>query len=126
MTVYVDDMAAEFKPKHRPGRTYVMCHIIADTDAELFAMADRIGVARRWHQGDHFDITKSKRALAIAAGARAITLRQLAHMAMHRRRGRPLGTPEQAQAEIDAAHRAAGIQPAGAAQSQLDLGDRHA
>lgn len=44
MTVYVDDMKAEFAPSHRPGRTYVMSHMIADTDAELHAMADRIGV----------------------------------------------------------------------------------
>ena len=34
------------------------------------AMADRIGVLRKWHQGDHYDITKSKRALAVAAKAR--------------------------------------------------------
>lgn len=69
MTVYVDDMATPVQPKHRPGRTYVMCHMIADTEAELHVMAARIGVARRWHQGDHYDIAKSKRALAIAAGA---------------------------------------------------------
>jgi hypothetical protein len=42
---------------------------------ELHAMADRIGVARRWFQAPpkasfwHYDIAKSKRALAVAAGA---------------------------------------------------------
>jgi hypothetical protein len=41
--VYVDDMRAKY------GRM-VMCHLIADTDAELHAMAKAIGVARRWHQ----------------------------------------------------------------------------
>ena len=97
MTVYVDDMKADFEPKHRKGRTYVMSHMIADTEAELHAMADKIGVARKWHQGDHYDITQSKKALAIAAGARAITYRQLACMAMNRRRGLPLGTPETAE-----------------------------
>lgn len=66
MTVYVDDMRAKF------GRL-VMCHMIADTDAELHAMADRIGLARKWHQGDHYDIALSKRALAVAAGAVEIT-----------------------------------------------------
>lgn len=43
MTVYVDDMRAPF------GRMK-MCHMVADSDAELHAMAARIGVARRWHQ----------------------------------------------------------------------------
>ncbi len=79
MTVYVDDMRAKF------GRL-VMCHMIADTDEELHAMADKIGVARRWHQGDHYDIALSKRALAVAAGAKEITQRECAIMAMHRRR----------------------------------------
>lgn len=96
MTVYVDDMEADFEPSHRPGRKYVMCHMIADTDAELHAMADKIGVARRWYQGDHYDIAKSKRALAVKAGAREITMRQLACMAQLRRRGLPMGEPETA------------------------------
>ena len=97
MTVYVDDMEAEFKPAHAPGRKYIMCHMIADTEAELHAMADKIGVLRKWYQGDHYDITKSKRALAVAAGAVEITMRQLARMAMNRRRGLPMGTPAQAE-----------------------------
>lgn len=101
MTVYVDDMKADFKPQHRPGRRYVMSHMIADTEDELHAMAARIGVARKWYQGDHYDITQSKRAEAIKAGARAITLRQLSVMAARRRRGLPLGSPEEAQAWID-------------------------
>lgn len=50
-----------------------MCHMIADTAEELHAMADRIGVARRWFQAKasfpHYDIAKSKRALAVEAGA---------------------------------------------------------
>lgn len=67
MTVYVDDMRAPF------GRM-VMCHMLADTTDELLAMADRIGVDRRWRQKagtphEHFDIALSKRALAVKAGA---------------------------------------------------------
>ena len=67
MTVYVDDMAAPF------GRM-VMFHMVADTDEELHAMADKIGVARRWHQKagtmhSHYDICKAKRAQAVAHGA---------------------------------------------------------
>lgn len=69
MSVYVDNMAARY-------RRMVMCHMLADTEAELHAMADRIGGARRWHQGDHYDICLAKKALAIQAGAIAITQRQ--------------------------------------------------
>jgi hypothetical protein len=95
MTVYVDDMRAPY------GRL-IMCHMIADTDAELHAMADRIGVKRKWHQGDHYDIALAKRALAVAAGAREITQRQLGIMAVTRRRhpDLPLITPEEADARI--------------------------
>lgn len=67
MAVYVDDMRASY------GRM-TMCHMVADTEAELLAMADRIGVARRWYQWPmsrypHFDVCLSKRALAVRAGA---------------------------------------------------------
>lgn len=67
MTVYVDDMRAQY-------RRMVMCHMLADTDEELHAMAARIGVARKWHQKDgtphsHYDICLSKRALAVKFGA---------------------------------------------------------
>ncbi|SPA44653.1 DUF4031 domain-containing protein [Cupriavidus taiwanensis] len=67
MAVYVDDMEASY------GRM-VMCHMLADTTAELLAMADKIGVQRKWLQKagthhEHFDIAKSKRALAVQHGA---------------------------------------------------------
>jgi hypothetical protein len=86
MTVYVDDMRAKF------GRL-IMCHMIADTAAELHAMADRIGVTRKWYQGDHYDIALSKRALAIRAGAVQITWRQLGFMVVARRRGQKFEAP---------------------------------
>lgn len=90
MTVYVDDMRAKF-------RRMIMCHMIADTEDELHAMAERIGIAVRWHQGDHYDIALSKRALAVAAGAVEITLRQCASMNMRRRVIGSLGKPEDAE-----------------------------
>ena len=43
MTVYVDNMQASY------GRMK-MCHMVADSTDELLAMADRIGVARKWLQ----------------------------------------------------------------------------
>lgn len=98
MTVYVDDMKAEFIAKHVAGRRYVMSHMIADTEPELHAMAARIGVQRRWFQGDHYDITQSKRVLAVKYGAREITLRHCGLMVSNRKAGLGLGDPETADA----------------------------
>jgi len=62
VAVYVEEA------KYLFGRM-VMCHMLADTSAELHEMADRIGIARKWFQRDasapHYDICKSKRALAV-------------------------------------------------------------
>lgn len=96
MTVYVDDMRAKF------GRL-IMCHMIADSDEELLAMADKIGVQRKWHQypgthRTHFDIALSKRALAIAAGAIEITWRQTSAMSWRRQQTGQLGSPADAEA----------------------------
>jgi len=73
MTVYVDNMKASYA-------RMTMCHMLADTSAELLAMADKIGIARRWLQKagtvqEHFDICMSKRAAAVRAGAVEVTLR---------------------------------------------------
>ncbi len=88
MTVYVDDMRARF-------HDHIMCHMIADTEAELHAMAAQIGIARRWYQGDHYDVTLDRRAQAIALGAREITWRECSLMTVLRRRNpaAPLVTP---------------------------------
>lgn len=81
MAVYVDDA------RHRLGRM-VMCHMLADTDDELRAMARAIGVPERHHQGDHFDVCLRSRARAIAAGAVEVTQRQAVQI---RRRLRACG-----------------------------------
>jgi hypothetical protein len=50
----------------------IMCHMLADSLDELHEMADRIGVQRKWFQAKnvpHYDICKSKRALAVKYGA---------------------------------------------------------
>ena len=68
MAVYVDPAAWPF------GRM-MMCHLWADTDAKLHAFARQLGLERRWHQcppkasWSHYDISKSKRALAVRLGA---------------------------------------------------------
>ena len=92
MTVYVDNMRAKF------GRL-ILCHMIGDTEAELHAMADRIGVARKWYQGDHYDIALSKRSTAIAAGACPITWRQASFMSLARQRDPNVKLLPPAQAE---------------------------
>lgn len=81
--VYVDDMRA-------PYRRMVMCHMLADSDEELHAMAARIGVARRWHQKagtphSHYDICLSKKALALKFGAVEISRRELADLLKNKR-----------------------------------------
>lgn len=83
MAVYVDNMRANF------GRMK-MCHMIADTETELHEMALRIGMKRRWHQKagtahSHYDISLSKRALAVGFGAKEVTLMELGRIVYKRR-----------------------------------------
>jgi hypothetical protein len=73
MTIYVDDMYADF------GRMK-MCHMVSDLlnyiDAriELDEMADKCGVQRKWIQEagtpqEHYDVAIVARKKAVAAGA---------------------------------------------------------
>lgn len=65
MPVYVD------KARNGYGRM-LMCHMVADSLDELHAMADAIGIKRKWFQSEshpHYDICQSKRKLAIQNGA---------------------------------------------------------
>ena len=83
MTVYVDDMIAEF------GRMK-MCHMFADSRAELDEMATKIGVQRKWIQSEgtyreHYDICMSKRKLAVKHGAIEIGWRDVARTLRERR-----------------------------------------
>ena len=99
MAVYVDDMHKS--PMGRFSRMK-LSHMLADTEAELQAMADRIGVARKWYQGDHYDIAVSKRALAVEAGAIEITLRQAGAMSMLRKATGTMGDPATAFERVSA------------------------
>lgn len=85
MTVYVDDARLTFG-------TMKMCHMIADTHEELMAMADAIGVSRKWIQAEgthreHFDVCLSKRARAVKAGTIEISQRELGRILRSRREG---------------------------------------
>ena len=84
MTVYVDDMRA-------PLGRMIMCHMVADTTAELLTMADLIGVQRRWLQSagtfkEHFDISLGKRVEAIVAGAVEIEMHELGEILLRKRK----------------------------------------
>lgn len=77
MPCYVDDVRI-------PYRNMLMAHLWSDTEAELLAMADKIGVNRKWIQGHkrlsigkakqaqwlHFDICASKKRDALRHGAK--------------------------------------------------------
>lgn len=96
MAVYVDNM-------RRPFGRMIMCHMIADSTAELHRMARRIGVARRWIQKEgtyqeHYDLSLGARARAIEAGAIAVSCRELATICRARRAADP---PALAQDSLD-------------------------
>ena len=97
MAVYVDNA------RFNLGRM-IMCHMLADSVAELLDMADRIGVDRKWFQPEshpHFDICKAMRAKAIAAGAIEADRRQLVEV-MKRYRSKWLADLEE-RAALEAA-----------------------
>ena len=96
MAVYVDDMHTSLLGKYH---TIQVCHMLADSDDELHAMAERIGVDRRWGQsadkgsGSHYDLPSSHRDLAVQCGAIEITMQQAAAMNTRRRKTGCLGAP---------------------------------
>ena len=73
-----------------------MCHMIAEREMELHRMAKRIGLERKKYQGDHYDLSMAKRALAVKCGAVQITMRQLAALVFLHRGGQLMGDPETA------------------------------
>lgn len=91
MSVYVDE--ARYRYRHM-----IMCHLLADTPPELHAMADRIGVSRRWYQRNastpHYDIAKTKRQLAVAAGAIELGRREVVVVIRRIREAVAAGTVE--------------------------------
>jgi hypothetical protein len=89
MAVYVDTMQAPFKGM-------LMCHMIADSEHELHAMAARIGMQRKWYQRDHYDVSMEMKLLAIQNGAREISVRELAALVFLYRADQPMGDPETA------------------------------
>lgn len=86
MSVYIDDF-------YKTGITFrgmKMSHMMADSTAELLAMATTLKLNHDWLQypgrGDeHFDVALGVRAKAIKAGAIAVGMRKLARAARERK-----------------------------------------
>lgn len=79
MGVYVDWLMHHGGSGFWRGRK--SCHMFADTLEELHAMASTIGMRSEWFQdngqsAEHYDLTATKRALAIKHGAKQLTIRE--------------------------------------------------
>lgn len=86
MTIYVDNLI-----EYNIGKTVFgskhWCHMATDSDLEeLHAMAKAIGLKRKYfqehHRVPHYDLTESKRILAIRNGALEVTGKQLFTLCM--------------------------------------------
>lgn len=65
MAVYVDR-------ERNPYKRMVLCHMFADSAAELHDMAAAIGMKRKWYQPfsfPHYDVSLTRRKRAIELGA---------------------------------------------------------
>lgn len=82
MTVYVDNARGRLQYGRR---VMVMCHMGADTPEELHAMAEAIGMKLKWFQGDHYDVSLTRRAHAVKLGAVEITVREMVTKIRRRR-----------------------------------------
>lgn len=79
------DLSDQSKPEAHSMR------FLGDAVLELGAMADKVGVRRKWIQHpdtyeEHYDVSLSARAKAVAAGAEQITVREYAAF-VNRRKG---------------------------------------
>jgi hypothetical protein len=82
MTVYVDELFT-MTPRTAAARRYGnrWCHLTADSVEELHAFAQsKLRMPRAWFQDHptlpHYDLTPSKRVLAVQCGARKISMHE--------------------------------------------------
>jgi hypothetical protein len=95
MSVYVDEMRDN--GQSATWRYTSRCHMIADSLEELNAMADAIGLKREWFQSSvlpHYDLTASKRRMAVQHGAIPISWRELVFRVLAHRRAAALARVE--------------------------------
>lgn len=84
MSVYVDQLfdCSPYRIKDPQAKRVFggkqACHMWADTLEELHSLAHRVGLKREWFQAraslPHYDLTPSRRRLALALGAVEKTL----------------------------------------------------
>lgn len=79
MSVYVDEIRHVW-PKLPGWRYEHACHMLADTERELEAMARKLKLRQNWRHGDHYDLTANKRRQAVAAGALELSAREMVHV----------------------------------------------
>jgi len=88
MAVYVDNLVPCTPSKNWQYKK--SCHLIADTDKELHAFAECIGLKRSWFQKnssiDHYDLNASKRIQALRNGARQLNNKHMAKKIREARR----------------------------------------
>jgi hypothetical protein len=86
MTCYVDSLRSYPDAGFRYAE---FCHLLADTREELHAMADRLGVPRRFFQDHpwrwHYDLPQHLRAAAIEHGATPVTMHFVGSLLKQRR-----------------------------------------
>ncbi len=65
-------------PPQWPGHGRLWSHLVSDESyEELHEFARRLGVPERGFDGDHYDLPQDRYADAVAAGAVAVTSREL-------------------------------------------------
>ena len=87
MPVYVDHARNSFGPM-------ALSHMAADTTEELLAMADTIGLKRKWIRclgkpEEHFDVSEGMRFKALIAGA--IPVESISLVLLRQRRRQAVG-----------------------------------
>lgn len=92
MTVYVDRLSKNGWMIR--GRSTPNSHMFTDgPEAELHAIADKIGLRRAWYQAKastpHYDLTPKRHAAAIAAGAVEVDRRTAVRIWREIRKGKP-------------------------------------
>lgn len=95
MTVYIKTLRA-------PSGRLTKCQMLADSDDELHALAQRIRIhKRRWnppenHHAGYYDVPLTMRADALRAGAVSVSLLRAQCMSFRRMWTGHLGSPETA------------------------------
>lgn len=85
--IYVDPLMKTVRSKAWPYTQ--ACHLRADTEEELHAFAQTLGLQRSWFQNHHpnprfwhYDLTRGKRDQAIAMGAKELNRHESAAQLM--------------------------------------------